>query len=146
MAKQGAMLRGLHLRERIQRARKPRLARQAQQVTKPAIPTVCAERNPNLTGYIVCYDLVPTEDNDYATVLDRPIEIALMEMDGVHIFGSVWFIRDNGRLTPKKLRNELRESLAKNDSLLVSRVRPMWTYGKNIKMALDLIDEMGQGA
>lgn len=84
-----------------------------------------SERKPSLSTYIV----------------EKPIETALSDMEGVHVFGDMWIVKAP-RTNSRKLRNKLRECIAPGDFLLVSRIQPMWTHGKGIGGALDLLEEL----
>lgn len=108
------------------------------------------ERKPSISTYIVCYHLIPKEDDEkhedvYGVNLDRivetPIEIALSEMNGVHVFGDTWIVKVP-RTNSRKLRDNLKECIGPGDFLLVSRIQPMWTHGKKIGKAMDLVEEL----
>ena len=108
------------------------------------------KRKPSLSTYIVCYHLIPKEDDEkhedvYGVNPDRivetPIEIALSEMAGVHVFGDTWIVKAP-RMNSRKLRDELKDCINPGDFLLVSRIQTMWTHGKGIGEALDLLEEL----
>lgn len=108
------------------------------------------ERKPSLSTYIVCYHLLPKEDDEkhedvYGVNPDRivetDIEIALSEMHGVHVLRDVWIVKVP-RTNSRKLSKKLREYVGSGDFLLVSRIQPMWTHGKGIGRAMDLLEEL----
>lgn len=111
----------------------------------PGLHPVGLERRPSPSTYIVCYDLLPREEDDGSPALETLIEQTLSDLHGIHVFGNVWFVAVR-KTNSRKLNKYLKECLNKGDSLLVSKIQPFRTHGKNIKMALDLLDEMGQGA
>ena len=99
--------------------------------------------------YFVCYALAPRkEDQDHDVygarfdrITEKPIETALLEMDGIRKLGDVWVVKAR-RTSSEKLKDQLKQFLKNGDSLMVASVRSHTICGKGIGDALDLLDEL----
>ena len=96
--------------------------------------------------YIVAYKIHFANERLYEVVgqdlpAERLIDSALLEMEGLHVLGSVWIVKVPG-YSPKNLRDRLRDCLDDGDELLIAPLsRPDHVTGLEIKPALKILSE-----
>ena len=105
-------------------------------------PKDVPHRSPSHT-YLVVYKIhVVNEDPvSPSPFVDKPIDVALEEMAGLHVMGTVWIVEVPG-YSPKNLRDELGDYLDDGDELLIAPLpRPDRVTGLEIKPALEILSE-----
>ncbi len=95
--------------------------------------------------YLVAYTIHIVNREQYKTPegdpVEKPIDVALEDMGGLHMMGTVWILEAPARSrSPTGLRNKLRELLDPGDELLIVPInRPDRVTGVEINDALDLL-------
>lgn len=115
-------------------------------------PKSVPHRSPSHT-YLVVYKIHVVNEGRYgdpSPFTDKPIDVALEEMAGLHVMGTVWVVEVPGH-SPRNLRDRLREYLDDGDELLIAPLsRPDRVTGLEIKPALEILSEwssaVGEGA
>ena len=115
---------------------------------KPLRSPVSKSAGWHTNTYLVAFTIHVVNRDQYKTPegdpVEKPIDVALEDMDGLHMMGNVWIVEAPARSrSPTGLRDKLRELLDPGDELLVVPInRPDRVTGVEIDDALDLLMSM----